>query len=116
MTRSEVIEQIVAQRREGHCFIKTWGTGHKLVDFELIDRFMQQAGAGDRIEGFELLDIEQMWQILIDLDPDRLIRVKREESEVIEWIWSDSDGTERKTVYPFSPEGIMTIIDDEFFA
>ena len=116
MTRSEVINQIAAQRRGEHCFIKSWGSGHKFVDFDLIDRFIQKAGQGDQIEGFELLDIERMWQILIDLDPDRLIRVKGENSEIIEWMWSDSDGTEKKTVYPFSPEGIMTIIDDEFFA
>jgi hypothetical protein len=116
MTRNEIVDRIAAQRREEHCFIKSWGTGHKFVDFDLIDRFLQKAGPDDPIEGFELLDIEQMWQVLIELDPDKLARVRRGDGEVIEWVWRDRDGTEKKRVYPFSPEGIMTIIDDEFFA
>lgn len=115
MPKSEVIAQIAVQRRAEHCFVKSWGVGHKFVDFDLIDRFIQKPGQEDAIEGFELLDIEQMWQILIDLDPDKLLRVKTGEGEVIEWDWVDSSGVEKKTFYPFSPEGIMTIIDDEFF-
>ena len=116
MTRSEVIDRIAAQRREGQFFIKSWENGHSFVDFDLIDRFISKGGKDTAIEGFELLDMEQMWQILIDLDPDKLTRVKSGGSEVIEWVWRDSNGTEKTTVYPFTPEGIMTIIDDEFFA
>ena len=116
MTRNDVTERIAAQRRPEHCFIKSWGAGHKFVDFDLIDRFIGTAGRDERIEGFELLDIEAMWQALIELDPDKLVRVKSGGGEVIEWLWRDSDGTEKKRVYPFTPEGIMTIVDDEFFA
>jgi len=116
MTRNEVIEQITTQRRNEHCFIKTWGVGNRFVDFDLIDRYVLKSGIDDSIAGFALLDIEQMWQILIDLDPDKLLRVKDGEKEVIEWEWRNSAGTEKKTVYPFSPIGIMTIIDDELFA
>lgn len=116
MTRNEVIDQIAAQQSSEHCFIKSWENGHTFVDFELIERFISKRGDDGAIEGFELLDIEQMWQSLIDLDPDKLIRVKSVDSEVIEWIWIDSHGAEKKTVYSFTPEGIMTIIDDEFFA
>ncbi|HZV82010.1 MAG TPA: hypothetical protein VFF53_07570 [Geobacteraceae bacterium] len=116
MTRSEVIEQIAVQRRKEQCFIKTWETGHTFVDIDLIDRFIAKGEKEGVIEGFELLDLEQTWQTLIDLDPDKLIRVKSGDGEVIEWQWSDSHGIEQKTVYPFTPEGIMTIIDDEFFA
>lgn len=116
LTRGEVIEQIAAQRKEGECFIKSWETGHSFVDFDLIDRFIGKPLHERALEGFELLDIEQMWQSLIDLDPDKLVRVKNGGSEVIEWIWMDSKGAEKKNVYPFTPEGIMNIIDDEFFA
>lgn len=116
MPRSKVIAQIVAQRKENHCFVKSWADGHKLVDFDLIDRFITSPGQEEAVEGFELLDIEQMWQILIDLDPDKLQRVKTADGEVIEWDWLDSSGAEKKTLYPFTPEGIMTIIDEEFFA
>jgi len=116
MTRSEVIDQIARQRRAEHCFIKFWEAGHTFLDFDLIERFMSKRGEDAAIEGFELLDLEQMWQALIELDPDKLLRVKSGGGEVIEWDWKESDGTEKKSLYPFTPEGIMTIIDDEFFA
>lgn len=116
LTRSEVIEQLAAQRKEGECFIKSWETGHSFVDFDLIERFVSNCGHERALEGFELLDMEQMWQSLIDLDPDKLVRVGSRGSEVIEWVWRDSNGVEKKNVYPFTPEGIMNIIDDEFFA
>lgn len=115
MTRNEVIEKIATQRRAEHCFIKSWVAGHTFIDFDLIDRFIDKLNDKSAIEGFELLDLEQIWLALIDLDPDKLVRVKGAEGEVIEWLWRDSEGREKKNVYPFTPEGIMTIIDDEFF-
>ena len=116
MTRSEVTEQITARRKGNQFFIKSWETGHTFVDFDLIEQFISRQGHDRVLEGFELLDMEQMWQALIELDPDKLQRVKSGNSEVIEWIWQDKDGVEKKTVYPFTPAGIMTILDDEFFA
>lgn len=115
LTRSEVIEQIALKRRNDQFFIKSWEIGHSFVDIDLIDRFINSPAKGKLIDGFELLDIEQMWQTLIELDPDKLVRVKSGETEIIEWTWKDGQGREQKTVYPFTPEGIMTIIDDEFF-
>lgn len=116
LTTGEVIEQIFIQRKPEHCFIKTWETGHSFIDIDLIDRFITKGKKDRAIEGFELLNLEQTWQALIDLDPDNLNRVKTGTGEVIEWLWTAADGTEKKTVYPFTPEGIMTIIDEELFA
>lgn len=116
MTRSEVISTITAERKENQCFIKLFKTGHTLVDFDLIEGFISKRDQQSEIDEFELLDIEQMWQTIIDLDPDKLTRSGSGEKEVIEWIWTDSNGKENKTVFPFSPEGIMTIVNDEFFA
>lgn len=116
MTKSEIIGQIATERKKGDFFIKFYKTGHKLVDIDLIDGFISKRDQGGDIDEYELLDMEQMWQTLIDLDTDRLARSGKGESEVIEWIWTDSHGTEKKTVFPFTPEGIMKIITDEFFA
>jgi hypothetical protein len=116
MTRSEIIEQIEMKRRGQQFFIKTWENGKSFVDFDLIERFIAKRGGERAIEGFELLDMEQMWLALIELDPDKLVRVGSGTGEVIEWLWTDSQGNDKKNVYPFTPEGIMKIIDDEFFA
>lgn len=116
LTRCEVIEQIDMKRRGEHCFVRTWEAGHTFVDIDLIDRFIARGWKSGALDGFELLDLEQAWQTLIALDPDRLSRVKSPKGETIEWVWKDSQGKEHKTLYPFTPEGIMTIIDDELFA
>lgn len=116
LTRSEVIDQIALRRRQDQFFIKTWESGHSFVDIDLIERFINKQGPVGAFEGFELLDMEQIWQTLIDLDPDKLTRVKSIGGEIIEWTWTDSHGVEKKTVYPFTPDGIMKIIDDELFA
>jgi hypothetical protein len=116
MTRSEVSEQIAVQRSKDQYFIKSWEAGHSFVDFDLIERFSAGHGGEGAIEGFELLDMEQMWRALLELDPDKLVRVRGGAGEVIEWVWQDSAGVEKKNVYPFTPAGLMKIIDDEFFA
>ena len=116
MTRNEAIERIKAERRAGHCCVKSWRDEHKIVDFELIDNFMAQGGDENTIEEFELLDLEQLWGALTALDPDNLSRVATAAGEVIDWSWTDKDGSVKKNSFPFSPEGIMTIMNDEFFA
>ncbi|KAF0216287.1 MAG: hypothetical protein FD174_3741 [Geobacteraceae bacterium] len=116
MTGNEVMRQIEAQRNANHCCIKWWREEKDFVDFELIDRFIEQVKPDDIVDGFALLDLEQMWKVLTNLDPDKLMRVKKGDGEVIEWVWSDRDGKEKTSIYPFTPEGIMTILNDEFFA
>jgi hypothetical protein len=101
---------------ENHYFIKLFKTGHKLVDFDLIDEFISKRGQSGEIDEFELLDMEQMWQTLIDLDPDTLTRSGSGENETIEWHWTNSQGGEKKAIYPFTPDGIMNIVNDDFFA
>lgn len=116
MTRSEVISKIATDRRKTDCFIKLFKTGHTLVDFDLIDEFISKRDQSGEIDEFELLDMEQMWQTLIELDPDKLTRSGSGEDEVIEWYWTNSEGVEKKTIYPFTPAGIMSIVNDDFFA
>jgi len=116
MTRSEVISKIASERKGNQFFIKLFKTGHKLVDFDLIDEFISKRDQSGEIDEFELLDMEQMWQTLIDLDPDKLTRSGNGADEVIEWYWTNSEGVEKKTIYPFTPAGIMCIVNDDFFA
>ena len=116
MTGSDIVQQIQAQRTAKHCIVKWWQQENDLVEFELIDRFIQQVKPADRIDGFQLLDLEKMWEVLTGYYPDNLKREVKGDGEVIEWVWSGKDGTTKMTVYPFTPQGFMTIINDEFFA
>jgi len=116
MTTNEAISKIATELRSEHCFIKLYKTGHRLVDFDLIEKFICNHDKNENIDEFELLDIEQMWQTLIDLDPDKLTRSGKGKDEVIEWYWLNGEGIEKKITFPFSPDGIMNIINDELFA
>ncbi len=116
MTGRAVIEQITGAMRERRQFIKWWRRADDAVDFELIDRFIANIRPDEEVDGFELLDMEGMWEVLLSLDPDKLVRVRQDGTEVIQWMWQDPGGVERTSTYPFSPEGIMTLFDEELFA
>jgi hypothetical protein len=116
MTRDEIISQISKHRSTKHCCIKAWGEDPKLVDYETIDRFIDRLAENPGYAGFVLLDLEQFWEVLTDLDPDKLSRVKEGNSEFIEWLWTDATGREKTNRYPFTAEGIMSIMNEEFFS
>ncbi len=116
MTGREVVEQVTGPMREGRQFIKWWRRADDVVDYDLIDRFVARARPDETVDGFELLDLEGMWEVLLSLDPDKLVRVRQDATEVIQWVWQDPAGVERTSTYPFSPEGIMTLFDEELFA
>ncbi len=116
MTGRDAVERVGAERVGTHHFIKWWRRADDAVDYELIDRFAARVSPDEAIDGFELLDLEDMWETLLGFDPDKLVRVKRDGEEVIQWVWQDRDGVERISTYPFTPEGIMTLFDEELFA
>ncbi len=116
MRGRDVVNEVKRQQTENLCFIKWWSKEKDFVDFELTDTFVGQAHGDEVIDGFELLDMERMWQVFTGLNPDNLSREKRNGDEVIRWVWFDKDGTERVNYYPFTPEGLKKLIDTDFFA
>jgi hypothetical protein len=116
MKGNDAVQQVMAQRTGAHRFIKWWRKDNDFVDFELIDTFLGHVKADDAIDGFELLDMERMWDVLLSLNPDTLSRGRRNGEEIIRWTWLDRDGSEKTTIYPFTAEALMTLIDTEFFA
>ena len=116
MRGRDAVQQVRASRTGGQNFVKWWRKDNDFVDFELIDEFLGHVKADEEIDGFELFDMERMWELLHTLNPDTLSRERRNGEEVIAWRWVDRDGNNRTTTYPFTPEAIMTLIDTEFFA
>lgn len=116
MTGKEVLEKIAATEREGKPFIKWWSSENDVVDFDLIDRFFAKVRDDEQIDDFKLLDMDEMWDALLALDPDNLVRVKKDGEELIQWVWQDSAGAERTNTYPFSPHGLITLFDEELFS
>ncbi len=114
MNYGELREKIGKDRQSGDCFIKWWGDDEALVDYELLDRFLAKGASIGEVAGFELFDLEGIWRVIAELDPDPLSRVLEGEREIIRWAWQDRQGTEQVTVFPFTPEGLMELMESEF--
>jgi hypothetical protein len=115
MTNEAVRDKIANLRQPGHCFIKWWGEDESLVDYEILDSFLKRFNSVDGVNGIELFDMEGMWKVLTELDPDPLSREQENGVEVIRWGWKDRQDKEHVTTFPFTPEGIMELMESEFF-
>lgn len=111
MEGPKVLQEVDRQRAPTHTFIKWWRREHDFLNFELLERFEEEI-RDDRIkwlEGFELLDTEEMWRELKDRFPERVFREKRTKGEFL--VWHRKEGETRECF--FTPENIMTVFDVE---
>ncbi|MFA5516052.1 MAG: hypothetical protein WDA20_07155 [Desulfuromonadales bacterium] len=108
MEEKEILTEVNRQRTPDHRFIKWWRREHDFLNFELLAEF--DAHREERIkwlEGFELLDTEQMWQELQHRFPERVSREKRTKGEFLVW---QRPGREPRECL-FTPENIMTLFN-----
>ncbi|MBE9523422.1 MAG: hypothetical protein IME95_09535 [Proteobacteria bacterium] len=113
MKGSEILEQIKQQRTEDLNFIRWWRKENDFSDYELIDIFLENLNPHHEFEDFELLGMEQMWEILHRKNPKHLSLDKQWGKDVILWERPEKEGEEGHVVCPFTPESIMTIFDVE---
>jgi hypothetical protein len=115
MKGQELRDRIRQERRETQFFIKWWRREHDFMYFELIDDLLAQVTDDQEFEGYELMDMEQMWAHLQKIEPEHLSRERRTHGEMIVWKRSDpkQEGGEKTEVCPFTPKNLMTIFDVE---
>lgn len=110
--RYQDLETSVSLRRQPQdCFIKWWGRDDTNADYGLIDIFLSRGEEVGEVAGFDLLSLEQMWQVFIAISPDRLTRKRQGGQEVIEWNWTDRQWQDHTGTYPFTPEGLMQLLE-----
>ena len=110
MEGQEILAEVNRQRTRGHRFIKWWRREHDFLNYELLDDF--DARPDERIkwlEGFELLNTEQMWDELQHRFPERVSRETRTKGEFLVWRRPGHDVQE----CPFTAENIMVVFDAE---
>jgi len=112
MTGKDLFKQLEQQREDQHHFIKWWRKENDFVDIELIDSFYESAKAGDQYEGFELLDMEQLWTIVRKQCGERVTRMMKDGQEILRWERLDK-GEKRVISCSFAPEFLMQIFDVE---
>jgi len=113
MRSNEIVREIGEQPGSDHEFIRWWREENDFADYELVDSFVENSQTDLEIGGYELLDIEQMWQVLLNWIPKGLARVSTRKGEVIEWTKVGKDGKKHTYICPFSAETVMMIFDEE---
>ena len=113
MRSDEIIRSIQQGQREGKSFIKWWRRENDFIDYELFDSFIVRTGSGHEFAGYELLDVEQMWDVLKRWKPTGLKRVNSRLGEKIEWQRKAPDGSLQMQTCSLTPESIMFIFDYE---
>ncbi len=111
MTGREIVKEIGTNQNSDQPFIKWCRKENDFVDYELVDKFMANAGTSDEYASYELLTMEQMWEIVKKIDPKGVSRGEKEGAEVIFWDQKRSDGTTTSRICPFTPDSLISIVD-----
>ena len=110
MKSRQIIRELEQGKQQGKKFIKWWRKENDFADFELIDRYIQTTDQFE-IENFELLDMDEMWELLKNWQPSRLNYVKLTKDGKIEWQHTDKQGQKNIYTCPYNAHTIMSIFD-----
>lgn len=109
MTGAEILKRIDAEKTADHCIIKSWRKEEDFIDFELIERFESDVKKEAEFEGFELIDLEQMWTHVLNLSGERLDRREKDGVKVV--AWKREGGKEH--ILPYTAKTMLEILDME---
>lgn len=109
MTGGEILKKIQAEKTANQCIIKTWRKEEDFIDFDLLERFEGVVKKDAEFEGFELIDMEQMWDHVHNLAGARLTRREKDGGEVA--VWKRAGGKEH--ILPYTPKTLLEILDME---
>lgn len=109
MRSSEIVRCVREQRQEDQHFIRVWRNEEDFLDYDLIDRFVDQATAGQEFGGFDLLTMEEMQEQVERVCGKRFVVTQKSGEKLVEWV--REDGSSR--VCPYTPRTLMDILDCE---
>lgn len=113
MTGNELLRQLDHQERKNCRFIKLWRKENDFVDIELIETFRDNVKGGDEFADFELLDMEQLWDVVKRICADRISRQIINNDEMIVWERVDKHGVKTSHKCSYSPEFLIQVFDIE---
>lgn len=112
MRESEILRTIKDRRDESHCFIRWWRKENDFLDYDLIERFTNNATGNNEIGGFDLLTMEDMWGELQRVSTTPVKLVHDASGDKVEWVHKGKSGVTTQ-VCLYTPETLMTIFDVE---
>jgi len=112
MRESEILKKIADQRNENHCFVKWWRKEDDFVDYDLIERFVENDTGEQEIGGIDLLTMDDIWSSLQRIAGTRLKMEHNAAGATVTWEHNSKNGTQ-KQVCAYTPDTLMTIFDVE---
>jgi len=112
MRGSEVIKTLNERRTDKYCFVKWWRKEEDFLDYDLIDRFLDNAKGTEEFGGIDLLTMDDMWKEVRRVSGSRVTLLHDPNGDRVEWVHKGKTGI-RKNVCAFTPETLMEIFDVE---
>jgi hypothetical protein len=112
MTAREINKLLEEQRNENHHFVKVWRKENDFLDYDLIDRFVENLSSSTELGGIDLLTMEDMWSELQRFAGSRVKKIHDASGDKVEWEHHGKTGTHTQ-VCMYTPETIMAIFDVE---
>lgn len=95
-------------------FIKWWRKEEDWIDFDLVSRFVSNLDYGTKIDGFDLIDQDEMWRTVERRCNGRVTKVQKGDDFVL--LYTPPEGSEvegNPPEYPYTPESLVKILDIE---
>lgn len=116
MNSSDLRQKIEQQHTEELPFISWRSSAESETKIELVDYFLQQLIETVAVEQFELLDMEQMWALLLRLNEVKkcgtFSRRWHKKVEVIDWVTTKANGESTLRSCCFRCEGLLAIYEE----
>lgn len=112
MRGQEIITNLNERRSSEHRFVRWWRKEADFLDYDLVDRFVENTGAGVEIGGVDLLTMDDMWNEVQRVSGTRVTLLHDVAGDKVKWIHKGKTGV-RTNVCPYSPETLMEIFDVE---
>ena len=112
MDKKQLRQSIEQQRGEDQVFIKWEPIPEGSVGIENLDYFLKTLLDSTDVDSFELLNLEQLWQELIQNSSDCFERVWRNKVEIIDWHFKSADGANKMRSCCFRAEGLLAMYEE----
>jgi hypothetical protein len=109
MRGTEIVKAVREQKRSDQQFIRLWRKEEDFLDYDLIERFMDNAGSDQEFGGFDLLTMDEMLPQVEKVCGKRFAITQKSGEKLIEW--ERKSGGQR--VCPYTPRTVIDILDSE---
>lgn len=108
----EIATTLKERRAPDHQFVRWWRKEEDFLDYDLIDRFLENLSSNDDLGGVDLLTMEDLWGELQRVAGERVKLVHEKTGDKVEWVHKGKSGVHEE-VCVYCPETLMTIYDVE---